>query len=360
MNVHARTFIDYDEGLPRLVADGLISKREHPEAALSIFNYTPRCVYERAWNRTTMACRGLILDAGGYVKARPFAKFWGFSEHQNSSLLPRLPVGEPFEAFEKLDGSLGVAFRNPESGDIEIATRGAFMSDQAVWASEWWRERHGYLEIPEGQTWLFEIIYPQNRIVVDYGNRQELVLLAALDNATGRDLTLPENWPGAAARRYAEATVEELTASVKDPQNFEGFVLRYPSTGQRVKVKLDEYLRLHRVLTQCSSKTIWELLSSGQGLTDVLDRVPDEFMRWVNTQAADMLRQYREIDEECRRLVPELAVPGDRKATALKFTQQKHPSVLFKLLDGKDPAPLIWKLIKPDYERPFVTTDVEA
>jgi RNA ligase len=143
-------------------------------------------------------------------------------------------------------------------------------------------------------------------------------------------------------------------ASVADPQNFEGFVLRFPSTNQRVKVKLDEYVRLHRVLTSCSSKTIWELLSSGQGLGDVLERVPDEFMRWVNLQSSSLLRQYREIEEECREQCARLTVPGDRKATALRFTEQKYPGVLFKMLDGKDHSQSIWKLLKPEFERPFV------
>ncbi len=38
------------------------------------------------------------------------------------------------------------------------------------------------------KTYLFEIIYPENRIVVNYGDVEELVLLAIIDNATALDL----------------------------------------------------------------------------------------------------------------------------------------------------------------------------
>lgn len=350
--IHASDFLDYNK-LPSLVEAGLLTKREHPDTSIYIYNYTARCQYEAAWAPETLNCRGLILDASGNVLARPFQKFFNLQEHQ-SSRLPDLPLGQPFEAFEKLDGSLGIAYRNPISGDVEIATRGAFASDQANWATDWWADHHGYTEIPDDQTWLFEIIYPENRIVVNYGNRRELVLLAVIDNATGRDLPIPESWTGAVASRFDQDTVDALVASVHEPQNFEGFVLRYPSTGQRVKVKLDEYVRLHRVLTQCSSRDIWELLSSGQGLGSIIDRVPDEFYRWVNRQSSDLLRSYRDIDTSCRNALPALTVEGDRKATAENFKRHPYPAVLFKLLDGKDPAPLIWKMIRPEYAKPFV------
>ena len=37
-----------------------------------------------------------------------------------------------------------------------------------------------------GKTYLFEIIYPENRIVVDYGDYKGLVLIDVIDNETGK------------------------------------------------------------------------------------------------------------------------------------------------------------------------------
>jgi RNA ligase len=350
----ASDFLDMDR-MDALVEDGFVTRREHPDAPLRVFNYTAKCQYEHLWAPETLAARGLILNFAGGVVARPFPKFFNLSEHEpESSNLPRLPLGQPFIASEKMDGSLGIAFRNPFTLRVEFATRGSFVSDQARWAQEWWDERFGYFEIPTGQTWLFEIVYPANRIVVNYGQRAELVLLAVIDIETGADLPLP-SWGGATARQFDAATIDSLLAMVDDPQNFEGFVLRFPSTGQRVKVKLDEYVRLHRILTSCSSRTIWEALSSGTGLGDILDHVPDEFYRWVREQAAEIQGRYDAILQSCIRLSADDRVnPADRKATAAFFTQQAHPPVLFKMLDGKDASPLIWKAVRPEFERPFV------
>jgi len=338
--------------LPGLVDEGLLTMREHPEEpGLQIYNYTARCAYEDAWTPETLACRGLILDSYGNIVARPFRKFFNLSQHlPESSPLPRLPIGDPFLAYEKLDGSLGISYRM--GYEVRIATRGSFDSEQARWATAWWR-RFGS-EIPDGQTWLFEIIYPGNRIVVDYGDRAELVLLAVIDNASGLDLPLPE-WGGATARRYDAATIDDLLAQTEERKNFEGYVLLFPSTGQRVKVKLDEYVRLHRLLTGCSSRTIWELLSTGVGLAEVLDHVPDEFYAGVRAQERGLREAYGAIEGECKRLMenPIVASPV-RRDIAEYFKQHTHPAVLFKMLDGRDYAQLIWKAIRPEYSRPFV------
>lgn len=349
---HASEFLDFEE-LPRLAESGYISIRKH-DSGLKIYNYTARAAYCDAWTPETLACRGLILDHCGYVVARPFRKFFNLSQHlPESSPLPRLPVGFAFEAWEKLDGSLGVSFRNPESDRIEIATRGSFSSEQAGWATAWWRERHGNTEIPLGQTWLFEIIYPANRIVVNYGSRAELVLIAVIDNATGEDLPLPE-WSGTSAKRFDAGSVEELLSSAPPGASFEGFVLRYPSTGQRVKVKLDEYVRLHRILTSCSNRTIWEALSSGGSLDDVLDHVPDEFYAWVRREETRQKEEFATIEARCRKTFETSGAAGmSRKGAAAIFTKQDNPAILFKMLDGKDYAPLIWKAIYPEQILPF-------
>lgn len=353
VRIHASEFLDY-AALPGLVNDRLLTRREHPDAPLFIYNYTDRCQYDRIWTNETRQCRGLILDADGYVLARPFEKFFNLGEHEGGAQgLGYVPIGSPFKAFEKLDGSLGIAYHL--NGQIQIATRGAFASEQAIWANAWWAKNTSEVRIPEGQTWLFEILYPENRIVVDYKGRTGLVLLAVIDNATGKDLPLPteSEWPGERAEVYEMGDVGSLIASVEDPSNFEGFVLLY-ETGERVKVKLDEYVRLHRLMSTCSSKSVWELLSNGESLDPVIERVPDEFYACVKRWETDLRAKYRAIESECLRLLPLLTVPGDRKATAINFTQQEHPAVLFKMLDGKDHSATIWKLLRPEYERPYL------
>ncbi len=96
-------------------------QREH----LSLFCYTNRCVYNRLWNDWNILARGLILDlATQQVIATPFPKFFNYGE------LSQTIPDEPFEVYEKLDGSLGIAYHY--QGQWHIATKGAFDSAQAV------------------------------------------------------------------------------------------------------------------------------------------------------------------------------------------------------------------------------------
>lgn len=86
---------------------------------------------------------------------------------------------------EKLDGSLGILYQH--AGAWHIATKGTFASAQAQWATDWLR-RHidpALLARFGAYTLLFEIVYPENRIVVDYGDRAGLTLLAARAIADG-------------------------------------------------------------------------------------------------------------------------------------------------------------------------------
>ena len=81
----------------------LITKQDHPTLPLSIYNYTRSCQYESKWDEITLNCRGLVLDRDGNVVAKPFDKFFNYEE------LKEIP-NEPFEVFEKMDGSLGILF----------------------------------------------------------------------------------------------------------------------------------------------------------------------------------------------------------------------------------------------------------
>ena len=174
-----------EKDLDKAIADGYISVRPHPDSReLLIYNYTAKSQYERVWTKETLACRGLILnvpdDGEILVVARPFNKFFNLAE------LDKIPEGK-FVAQEKMDGSLGIIYQAPD-GLPSVATRGSFASEQAEWATQWLRKRPKFVAaaqsaISRNHTLLVEIIYPKNRIVIDYGELEELVLLTAIDNA---------------------------------------------------------------------------------------------------------------------------------------------------------------------------------
>ncbi|BES81822.1 hypothetical protein [Pyrodictium abyssi] len=71
------------------------------------------------------AARGAVVRhyPGGAVKqpAMPFAKFFNYRECRECSRIP----GAGFVATEKLDGTLVAAYRDPDTGELLLSTRGS-------------------------------------------------------------------------------------------------------------------------------------------------------------------------------------------------------------------------------------------
>jgi T4 RnlA family RNA ligase len=332
--------------LPDLISQGYITSQVHPNLPLTIYNYTAKAQFDKYWVDATLACRGLVLDNNYQIAARPLPKFFNLSEYQGT-----LPDGVP-SIYEKLDGSLMIVFYY--QGQWEVASRGSFASDQAQMGRVLLANYQAHVDkLDREYTYLFEIIYPVNRIVVDYGTAERLVLLAAVQTQTGAELDhAAVDWSDRAAT-YPATTLPEWLKSISETEselnNHEGFILKWPN-GFRLKYKLADYVRLHRIITRVQAKDIWECLSEHQDLDQFLDSVPDEFYNWVKETKLDLETKYRAIESECQRVFKDL---GNRKDNALYFQTQKYPGVLFLMLDQRDYEQVIWKLIKPGYQRPF-------
>lgn len=340
------------DALSQLVADRVISARPHPGLPLTIYNYTVKATMTplAEWTEPMKDCRGLILDRDGYIVGRPFRKFWNMSQ-----VLDQVPVGELFAVWEKLDGSLGIVCSY--AGERVVATRGSFESEQAVWFKRWMDAKHpGFT--PSGETWLFEIIYPDNRIVVDYGDRKEGVLLAVMA-PDGVELTDLFNGQIRFHSARCFDGIKDFAVINSDPQfaGEEGFVVKW-ANGFMAKVKADEYCRLHRLITQCSTRTIWELLRSGAGIQELVDRVPAEFAYWVAGVASGLQRKHDSLKIMTAYHMANYGTGAtgaefSRKEFALWAKQQEHPQLLFALLDGKGISDMCWKLVEPEWATPF-------
>lgn len=175
------------ELLQQMIIEKFVMVQKHPDADLFIYNYTNKAQYEKVWNEVTLQSRGLILDGNLNFVARPFKKFFNLEEYPAQQI-----PDQPFDVYEKLDGSLGILYWI--NNVPYIATRGSFISDQALHATKILHNNYSYIfnKLDRDITYLFEIIYPGNRIVVDYGLKDDLILLAAIDTLTGDDLPLPD------------------------------------------------------------------------------------------------------------------------------------------------------------------------
>lgn len=171
--------------LQERLREGYVRRQVHPSLPYYILNYSEKAQYERQWDEVTQQCRGLIVHTEtSEVIARPFSKFFNYGEHPEGTFDPRARV----EVTDKMDGSLGILIQS----SWEIATRGSFTSQQAVWATQWFREYANRDFFNPAYTYLFEIIVKWNRIVVEY-DWEGLILIAILETATGHDINLPDD-----------------------------------------------------------------------------------------------------------------------------------------------------------------------
>ncbi len=355
--------MDYGKIKP-YIEKKLISEQVHPEDEnVRIFNYTPACQFGGEWDDVTRQCRGLIMNvATGEVLARPFPKFFNHGEHiQNGWPIPNeTPV-----ITEKLDGSLGIMYTL--NNKDWIATRGSFMSDQAQWATNWIRNGSSLGPYYDpAYTHLFEIIYPENRIVVNY-DFSGLVHLASIETATGKQIPASNVWIKDKRIRVAkQIPTTDLEVLMKmDEPNSEGFVIFYPEENVRMKIKFPEYVRLHKILTGVSEIGIWEILRDGGDFSPLLEKVPDEFFKWVGETKMRLTQEFNKINGDAlnqmadihQKMLQEskLDIATHRAAWANEIKKMTNPAIGFSILDDKNQAKIIWKMIRPHGQHIFKT-----
>lgn len=191
------------------------------------------------------------------------------------------------------------------------------------------------------------------------------MLLDVIDNETGRrdQATFDEaRWTDKVEHWVMPAFSEHLSHDIRD--NEEGFVFYFPQADLRVKMKGAEYVRLHRILTNCTARTIWEYLSTGQELTGLLDNVPDEFFGWVRQTAEDLQTQFwsivTSVEADFKKVLERHDLwradskdPDARRTFALAIKDHVHKAAMFRLWDGRPFDELVWKQIRPEHTKPF-------
>lgn len=325
--------------LQALEGENWITLRQHPDLPLLVANYTAKTHHREHWTGVTEMCRGLVIDSKSNVVSRPLKRFGHLGKYN-------IPKEKPL-IYDKVDGSLIIV--STYQNQRIVNSRSSFDNQHVALANkllqDWMPE--------EGYTYCFELIHPEVRIVCDYGKKEALVLLAKIQTSTGNEILLDdvEDWDGdKAAQKALNWPLEALDTW----DGSEGYVLYWPDDGIRAKVKHAEYVRLHGLLTGITSKTIYDTLKEGKNLDELRENVPDEFLDWLDAKAEILQDEYRIIYEEAQIAFEHLEVfYHDRAAFSLAIRDSPLRSVLFAILDGRNPAKLIWKLIDPPKDRPY-------
>lgn len=323
--------------LERLVEAGEVAKRPHPTKDLFIYSYLKTWYPE--WTDTLRWARGLVLNSKGKVIACPFKKFFNYSEIR-SEIDELIANGVKHQIQEKLDGSLGILFCY--EGEWILSTKGSFISDQAVKGMQILKNRYPeYVGLDPDYTYLFEIIYPENQIVVKY-EEENLILLATMNPKTFKEVPVP-TYHVLEADRYGDAFMSlqqvrqydlKISDVIKDMSrpdycSSEGFVVVFEN-GTRVKFKYDEYVKLHKIVSDFKPKHIVELMKSGVNVEEFIASLPDEFHPELIEVADATNQKYIEICVEAIRIFDSI-YSDDKKTFALEAVKHDIKAILFDM-----------------------------
>lgn len=331
----------FDE-LEKAVEEGWVTKTKHPTLPLANYCYSRETEYEEHWNEITLQTRGLILDKTGRIIFRCPKKF--FNKDQNDMAKETYSrLWNNHKTYEKLDGSAIWVVNDKEYG-LVVSSKSSFSSDQVKWAMKIIARRYLPADVffEEGICYAFELIYPENRIVVDYGEEEKLVLWG-MSTQDGEVIELESgkvniSWFETPKRIL---NIEEYLSK----PNIEGVVLKGEG-DDRIKIKSEEYLRLHRLRTECTRKRVLELLESGQRVED-LD-FPDEFMKQMQEWQKEILDKYDAYYYQAKTYQTTFETFSDKDfAAQIGFAVPKfYGKLVFLLRKNKDVKPVILKHIK--------------
>jgi len=347
-----------NETLEQYYNDGWLIKQVHPTKDLTIWNYSRKTQWEKHWDDITLMCRGLVTNSKGEIVSRCFKKFFNMEELEPSQI-----PNEPFDITEKMDGQLGLLFFY--DNEWILASRGSFTS---IYAEKGWKllQKYKYKKLDTRYTYIFEIIFKEGRIVCKY-DFEDLIMIGCINIETGIEKLIHNTdlsgFGFKLVKKYDGVNdFKVLKSMIAD--DAEGYVVRFRS-GLRMKIKGEEYCRLHAIITGISSRDVWEHLKNDKPLDEFLINVPDEFDNWVREQAYTLretflltkLQAQLKYDREIK---PIKDLPRkDIAAKVLTFDKSLQP-IFFHIYDNKNFDHLIWDKLYPPYTKPFNSNDEEG
>jgi RNA ligase len=234
------------------------------------------CIFNTGWHNYALQSRGKVIDKTTMeVVSYPFNKFFNLNEVQSSEenvIVEHLRQADHISLTNKLDGSTIIV--SNYNGKALCTTNGAFENYQIDYAMDIFNEKYKEFinNVPAGYTFIFELIHPDNRIIIDYGDIKDVFLTAVRDNSLLENGLLSYEKQVEMAEKYHLKVVEQevftnlndlcnKARTMKNAQK-EGWVIRTEINGYvnfMFKLKLEEYFILHRAKAHVSIKNIYSL-----------------------------------------------------------------------------------------------------
>lgn len=366
-----RTIFMSKASVMKAVEGGYVTRKQHPEKKnLWILNYTKKTQFERYWTPVTRRCRGTIVEWPRFgsdlltVVAAP-SKFFNNGEPE----APDLTKWKFRDIYitEKLDGYF-ISVRNDSKYGLLVASRGSF-DNQYVDAAK----KLIPADLPLDIDFFCELCqdFPgDENIIVTRHPTPRLVCWGV--GSTVPTPTSPCGWPGEIAKRVTEQQFRQYMLG-----RVEGVVAFNLSTNERVKVKTQWYLGMHRAISRCTFKDVLEIVSGGGEIsknetTTYIDAQGESQTITLSMLPEEHLIKMREWEREIwcchENIVDSASVDyevwnerGPKEYAQKSDTPSDIKSIVFAMMSGKDYAKineLTWKTVKKRLLRDATHQDV--
>lgn len=336
------------------VIGGLLRKDMTDDGELAVYTYTDQTTFERAWDKITLNSRGHVYNVRtGERVACLFSKFFNLNERDCRYEV--LPWDKPYEVYEKMDGWIGGLFRH--KGKFWVSTRGSFHSDGSKWASSFIQHKDLSF-LPDEVTLVFEIITPEQKIILDYKGERTLYVLAAFNRHTGEEYQREqvEIWAKEAGLPIVEIhrsmTIQDCLKMKDELKDREGFVIRFHD-GKRVKVKTEWYCAIAKIMANLTPISVWECMGEGKVKQEYLRSIPEELKPLVDKYKNELESQFVKIRKILEiTLIPLIEANKDsRKSFAMSLSKKTAiiKKAAFSFYDRKEEAieKIVMDLIYP-------------
>lgn len=301
---------------------GYILENKHPELPITIYNYSKKTQFESHWNEATKCCRGLVVADDGRVVVECVPKFFNLGQEGceiNTSHIHAIS--------EKLDGYYISIKKDPEFGLI-INSRGSFQNKYVDRARDLLSPAT-VDKLKEGFTYFCELCADfegDEGIIVARHEIPKLICWAIKNEKNEEILPAAHSGPFETARIFTPKEAERYLKGL-----VEGIVVCDMVTHERIKVKTEWYLNMHRLISGFTYNKVYDLVCSGRRIEE--EDVPDEFYPTAKKWQDEILKTLQEdiskaqFRYETTKLLPDkefALLEKDDYMRSLVFCLRKH------------------------------------
>lgn len=285
--------------------------------------------------RIRAECRGITFDSTGDIIRRPLHKFHNVGE-KDWTRPESIDLSKEHQILEKLDGSMIAPFVISDEQIFWGTKLAALDFHQKV--KEFVTKYPAYYDftglcLVSGLTPIYEWTSPENRIVVPY-TKESLTLIALRNMITGKYIRIEDVTTIPVVKSYdaIRNDINEIISYTRKLKDQEGFVIRW-SDGNMVKIKADDYVRMHQAKESVSlEKHVLELIFNDQ-IDDILPLLSDEDKSRLTQYADNVLKSFNhEINLYCDILDYRLTQYKTKKEYALSNDRREDSTIFASLV----------------------------